>query len=186
MTRGILKITANGLPFLIDREDEEVVGKYRWMTVCNDPDKSKYYLRASDHVGTKLHRLLLNAGPGEEVDHINGIRYDNRRCNLRVVNRRENAKNRRKNITMAGKQPTSQYKGVFWSHGAWEVEIKAGKRYYLGRYKSEIEAAIAYDEASEKYHGQHGVKNFPRGAPNIVRQGRLPRSGYTLTRKGAA
>ena len=40
-----------------------------------------------------LHRLLLDAQAGEEVDHIDGDGLENRRHNLRIVTRLENAQN---------------------------------------------------------------------------------------------
>jgi hypothetical protein len=42
-----------------------------------------------------MHRMLTpEAGPGEEVDHIDGDRLNNRRNNLRVVNHQQQAQNR--------------------------------------------------------------------------------------------
>lgn len=42
---------------------------------------------------TGLHRIVMNAGPNQEVDHINRIKTDNRRSNLRFVTHSENMAN---------------------------------------------------------------------------------------------
>lgn len=46
------------------------------------------------HRTKKLHRLVINAKDGEEVDHINRNKLDNRRINLRICTRQENLMNR--------------------------------------------------------------------------------------------
>ncbi|MGL6209700.1 MAG: HNH endonuclease [Paracoccaceae bacterium] len=83
--------------------------------------------------------------PVGEIDHINGVRSDNRLCNLRDISRRENAINRGK--TDNGK---SLFVGVSW-HGAsgkWRSRAQvAGQRVSLGLFESEAEAATARNNA---------------------------------------
>lgn len=45
-----------------------------------------------------LHRLIMEAKEGEIVDHINQSKHDNRRCNLRIVNKSINAVNTDKRL----------------------------------------------------------------------------------------
>lgn len=62
----------------------------------------------TDLNGTQLmHRVILGVAPGVEVDHINRNRLDNRRSNLRLATRSENARNTKRSI-----QNTSGYKGI--------------------------------------------------------------------------
>jgi len=107
-----------------------------------------------------MHRMLLNAPKGVEVDHINHNGLDNRRANLRLVTRSQNVSNSR-HLKRNGKVTTSQYRGVSRDNrlkstwGAW----KNGA--FLGNYKSEAEAAIVYDLYTIKNCDEHARINFP-------------------------
>lgn len=98
-----------------------------------------------------LHRLIMKAGPGEIVDHINGNPLDNRKENLRITNSLGNCRNRRMNI---GNK--SGYKGVhFHKNGYWVSQIQdRGEKIHLGIFLDKKEAAKAYNEAALKYHGE--------------------------------
>ena len=79
----------------------------------------------------------------EMLDHINGIRTDNRICNLRSINKQQNHFNRVK------------AKGYTWHKhkNKWQSTIcLSGKSYFLGLYKTEEEARNAYLAAKKKYH----------------------------------
>lgn len=60
-----------------------------------------------------LHRFLMNAQPGEIVDHINGCALDNRRANLRLVTPGQNGQNKRLSALS-----TTGLKGVGWHRHA--------------------------------------------------------------------
>ena len=95
----------------------------------------------------KLHRLawLLHYGewPKGEIDHINGIKDDNRICNLRDVSRIENELNKR----CPRKDNVSGFTGVSVFGERFQSKIRInGKLVHLGTYKTAIEAKIAYDE----------------------------------------
>jgi len=95
-----------------------------------------------------MHRFLLSEPAGGEVDHINRNKLDNRRQNLRIVDRSQNAVN-----TGIRNTNTSGYKGVSWSKAARKYEAHIthkGIKYYLGVYTSATEAHQAYlTKASE-------------------------------------
>jgi hypothetical protein len=58
---------------------------------------------------------------------------------------------------------TSEYRGVFWDtqNGKWQSKIyHAGKTWYLGRFTSETDAALAYNRASIKIHGDKAKLNI--------------------------
>lgn len=85
---------------------------------------------------------------GYVIDHINGIKHDNRKCNLRINSRTGNSHNKRKTEGCS-----SQYIGVHKTKSGWSATIgKEGTTYRLGTFRTEIEAAYAYNiKASELY-----------------------------------
>ena len=109
---------------------------------------------------TRMHRQILSAPKGVEVDHKNGDGLDNRRCNLRMCTHSQNLMNMRK-----PQSNTSGYKGVGWHKGScvWHAAIKyRKKRIHLGSFKDPVKAAIVYDKAAIKYFGEYANTNFPK------------------------
>jgi hypothetical protein len=98
--------------------------------------------------------IVTGDWPSNEVDHINGIRDDNRWENLRSATSSENSCNTKKKSTN-----TSGFKGVCWHSRDkyWAANnSKNGKSYYLGGFATPELAHAAYVEASEKIHGGFG------------------------------
>lgn len=109
----------------------------------------------------RAHRWLIDAPAGVTVDHINGDKLDNRRANLRLCTQAENTRNR---VGLAGS--SSRFKGVAWhaARGKWVAGIThQGKRTYLGLYRDEVAAALAYDVAALQLFGEFARPNFPQG-----------------------
>lgn len=105
-----------------------------------------------------MHRFILDAPHGMEVDHKNGDGLDCRRENMRLATRKQNAFNRKRPSVN-----TSGFKGVTLVKptGKWLAQIEVGgKNMHLGTYESKIEAARAYDKAAIKYHGEFARLNF--------------------------
>jgi len=106
----------------------------------------------------KLHRLIMNSRPDQEVDHKNMNKTDNRRCNLRFCTRQEN-------ICNVGKRKgnyTSNYKGVYWHKlmNKWRAQIQTnGIGTRLGYFDDEIDAARAYNNAAKELHGEFARLN---------------------------
>jgi hypothetical protein len=100
-----------------------------------------------------MHRVVTQAVQGQEVDHINGDRLDNRRENLRIVTRSQNAMNRKWN----GSKP----KGVSRNYNPRSLKPFTariqfnGKPIFLGNFSTVEEAAQAYNEAAAKYFGEY-------------------------------
>ena len=103
-----------------------------------------------------VHRLIFLYHFGhlpETIDHINGIRTDNRIENLRAATYSENNRNR-----PVSKYSTSQCKGVHYNRRntkPWNVRIRIdGKMRSLGYYHTIEEANVVYQAAAEKYYGE--------------------------------
>lgn len=80
-----------------------------------------------------------------QIDHINGIKTDNRIENLRLVTAQQNCFNRSKFTA----------KGYCWSKAAqkWQANITVnGKNKYLGQFTSEIDARNAYLKQAKQLH----------------------------------
>ena len=101
-----------------------------------------------------VHRLiwcwLYGDWPTKAIDHINRKRSDNRKYNLRLATRAQNAQN----ATMS-RRNTSGFRGVSWDkrNRTWVATIRAnGKNIRLGRYPSPDQASDAYQAAKTIYH----------------------------------
>jgi hypothetical protein len=141
-----------GYSTVVDDEDYEGIIKHRWFANVNSKWVSarRFEYNQGKRIGIYLHRQIVNAKPGEYVDHINGDKLDNRKCNLRICTNAQNTYNQR-----AKSNNKSGYKGVSWNKWAkkWYAAIRAdGKTYSLGYFKDKELAAIAYNEAATKLH----------------------------------
>lgn len=106
---------------------------------------------------------VMGAWPSETVDHINGVKTDNRLANLRDASRSEQARNK-----SAHTDSTSRYLGVSLrrDRGLWRAVIfHEGKQQYLGTFASEEDAARAYDKAASEKFGRFARLNFPLTIP---------------------
>ena len=140
-------------------------------------DKGYAMLRKEIHgkrMAKSLARFIMSPLPGLVVDHINHNTLDNRRCNLRICTRGENARNNRGHSGRHG----SRFKGVFYHDHAkyapqynctnakpWRAYTRMnGKRIYFGYHKTEDDAARAYNKGVKKLFGEFAYLNSPTGA----------------------
>lgn len=149
----VIKLT-QGKVALVDTEDFERVSAFKWYA----GQRRGTWYAFTDGVGktTAMHRLVLNAQVGEEVDHRNNDGLDNTKRNLRVVTHTQNLQNRR---------PSNRYtfKGVSYHDGAQKYRAritKDGKQIHLGFFVDDVDAAKAYDEAAKELFGEHAQTNF--------------------------
>lgn len=162
--------TAKREEIFVDDSDYEFLNQFTWYV--------KYYKHTSyaktGHSEISMHRMILGLNdPKVLVDHKDKNGLNNQRDNLRIANKSTNAMNKIAN----GKIP---YKGVsirsqkqkYFHKGTGEyryantkdsivVRIKVnGKSIFVGSgYSTLEEAALAYNEAAIKYHGEFAVLN---------------------------
>lgn len=134
----------------------------KWRAVGDRPGHM-YACRWSTYINGKrelirLHREIIGAKPGEQVDHINGDSLDNRIENLRICTASENNSNRGNQ-----KNNTSGFRGVTWNKQTQKFRAciwSDRKRFYLGSFDDPIEAAKAYDRKADELHGEFARLNF--------------------------
>jgi hypothetical protein len=170
-----------GMYAIVDVRDYEFLRKREWHV---QPGINTYYAITTIFIKGKrkrvsMHRYLLKSDFAKcdtqktiqsnlrgklVVDHINGNGLDNRRANLRFCTYAQNNCNKR--IKAKG---ASKYRGVLKSRNSnkpWQAKIHINnKRIIIGLFKTQLEAALAYDSAARKYHGQFATLNFPAEKP---------------------
>ena len=145
---------------IVDASDFDWLSQWKWFAHNQDGLWYAHRNQWSDgkHSIVLMHRAIMDAPAGICVDHKNECGIDNRRSNLRLANKQKNSCNRGPNATNK-----SGYKGVFWDKNSrkWQAQICAhGKRIYLGTFADKQHAALAYDAAAKKHHGEFAHLNM--------------------------
>lgn len=123
-------------------------------SVTGSVSKSTGYVRITvDYKGYLAHRLAWLYMTGEWpviIDHINGVKSDNRWCNLRECTTAQNACNQPAKITNQ-----SWFKGVCKVGERWKASIKVnGKSEHIGTFSSPELAAEAYKVRAAQVQGE--------------------------------
>ena len=148
---------------VIDKKDYPIIAKYKWWISkrCHTNYAQHSYIDKKGIGRTiSMHRLIMGLPSNKDmfVDHINHDGLDNRMDNLRLVSCSQSMMNSKKCKSIT----SSKYKGVwFQKNGSlWTAEIHLnGKREYIGWFKTEIEAAKAYNKQAKKLFGDYCYLN---------------------------
>jgi hypothetical protein len=142
---------------IVDAIDYEWLSQWHW-TAAFSKNTMTFYARCNKgRTKVYMHRLILGCKSGQQGDHRDHDTLNNRRTNLRICTHSDNMKNARMQ-----RNNTSGFKGVERSGNKWEARICANRtRIYLGSFVTPQEAALAYNEAAKKYHGEFAVLNHP-------------------------
>jgi hypothetical protein len=146
---------------LVDDEDYEWLSQWKWFASKPSAQQGFYAFRKTRvHPPRKdtrqttvgMHREIVKLQPGDErfVDHVNSDTLDNRKCNLRVATRGQNAANQR-----LSRKNTSGFKGVTPVGNKWQAQIGiSGRRIYLGLFNTPELAHAAYCAAAARHFGE--------------------------------
>lgn len=112
-----------------------------------------------DGVFYKAHQLVwlyLYGYIPDEMDHKNGIRWDNRPENLREATRSQNNANSERRTGVGG------LRGVTWFERdqKWKAQIRIdGRCKHLGYFDTVEQAHVAYLNAADIVHGEYAIHN---------------------------
>ncbi len=146
---------------LVDDEDYESISKHKWCASWNRYSKTFYAVRHTRGQESKcviMHRQILRATKGQEVDHRDHDGLNNQRSNIRLCSRTENMHNLTKHA-----DGSSPFKGVILDKrsGCWESKMMCRKkRIWLGCFGNPLLAAMVYDAGARKFYGDFAKTNF--------------------------
>jgi len=145
---------------IVDADDYDRLCKYKWYAAKKR--RNYYAKRRCPHGIVAMHRVILNAPRGLVVDHINHNGLDNRKENLRLCTVAQNCRNAR---PCTRPNQWSKYKGVTFhkrrKHFMAAIRYNR-KKYFLGYFKNQIDAAKAYDKKARELFGEFAYLNFPQ------------------------
>ena len=124
------------------------------------PRKARLSGHALSRANGGVSSLLFPDADGE-VDHINGDKMDNRRCNLRICTHQQNAFNQTRRSTN-----TSGFIGVSPVKDApfYEAYIHLhDRKHHLGTFSDPKQAARTRDAVARLVFGEYARLNYPRG-----------------------
>lgn len=157
---------ANGFNVLVDDEDVERIFDRKWRgTTIGKKGRATYATYTfNERVNGKrkrrivyMHREIMRAPHGMDVDHINKNTLDNRKENLRICTRSQN---------LAGMRRTNAtgYRGVAQS-APNTFMARCGRDSEIKYFRTAEEAAREYDRMAVEKFGEFATLNFPIGAP---------------------
>ena len=145
---------SRGLVAVVDTSDYRWLSEWKWSALL--APRTAYAIRrdyaAPGQPMIYMHRLIMGATDGQEVDHIDHDGLNNRRSNMRTCTRAQNSQNQR--------PQSAHYKGICRDGTGWRALITANKKvHYIGVYLTAIGAAHAYNMAATELHGEFALLN---------------------------
>jgi hypothetical protein len=140
---------------LIDDEDFQKILHIKWV-LHGAGYAHGYDKKTKRHI--LMHRLILKVPKSKDVDHINHNILDNQKKNLRICTATQNMQNAFKR-----KFTSSKYKGVFYrkDRKKWSTKVKLKKKaIHIGHFRTEHQAALAYDLWASDLYGEFARTNF--------------------------
>jgi len=146
---------------IVDDCDFEQLNRWKWSCMFCGGRRYAYRGTRNRRAGTQttilMHRQILNAPDGVEVDHVHGAGLNNRRGNLRFASHQQNLFNSKIRTTNK-----SGYCGVTFDkdRGKWFASIRInGKTKGLGRFETPKEAALEWNRVALESRGEFARLN---------------------------
>lgn len=139
-----------GLCATVDKEDFAKVNKFKWHVFAQKGYAGRDERKGGNKRKILMHRFILNAPKGLEVDHINGNPLDNRKSNLRLCTHQQNCSNHK---------GYSKHKGVYKIknrplNNPYVAQIMVdGKHVHIGYFRTLEEAMKARDKKAKEILG---------------------------------
>lgn len=146
----------------IDREDLDRVNKYKWRITKGTTGRLRVVTSIRSKNGSRhltLGRYLMKPTRGKQVyprRFNEGLDY--RKSNLIVCTLKE----RQQLLPKKRKDATSRFRGVSRSKSSklWRAGIEVnGRSINLGEFKTEVDAALAYNAAAREHFGDIAYQN---------------------------
>jgi hypothetical protein len=154
----IITLTNCTWPVFVDDEDYDVLAQWKWRGLITPNTMYAVTFKKRGSIEqTFMHRLLRPSTGQAVCDHLNSIGTCNFRSNLELLDNGSLNSSRQKPQAFH-----SIYRGIAPLIDGWEAWIShRGERVDLGQFKTEIEAALAYDARVRELHGDFSIVNFP-------------------------
>lgn len=148
----------DGLSARVSDIDYDWLAKLRWRPHEHSASGKPY---ARSDRGRYMHRVITRCPSSYRVDHQDCDGLNNQRPNLRICTFSQNNANRH-GWALSG------YKGVYREGSSCRARMTVdGVQIHIGTFKSEIEAAQAYDDKQYERFGEFAYLNFPDRYPPL-------------------
>lgn len=156
--------TTNNKEVLVDDEDYPYLNRFSWTASNKGFDGPKLHVqmckqRNNKYTGIAMHELVIDLVNADAVGFKNGNPLDNRKENLFATDK---AHMMQMSMKRRMKNASSKYKGLTWRKHKkyWEVRItKDFVVHYIGKFKSERQAALAYNARAKELYGEYAYQN---------------------------
>ncbi len=131
---------------MVDPDLEPILAAFTWQLDGSGYARRKALGADGKRKGISMHRQIMDAPAGLQVDHRDRNRLNNQKANLRLVDHARQQQNRSKRKTHNGQPTSSKHRGVTWdaSRMRWQARVMVGGVRVLNQcFKDEREAAVA-------------------------------------------
>ncbi len=159
----------NGGNAVVDADDYEELAQHRWFKSTNGyAQRQGWTPDRKAHWTIWLHRVVNKTPADKFTDHINGNKLDDRKCNLRTVDKSRNSTNRPK---IGRTDLSSRFKGVSYhpSTQLWRARIRDRNYERTTYHATQLQAALDYNRmAAERFGANACLNTLPAGIEPTV------------------